>query len=417
MIKFCIDARFLTTVDVGQYFMTKDWRILTIYRVNGLSCVNRTPWHVTFSRVSQHTFQCRTLHWLKVSCAHVIHVSSAWCCWLDTLRISTLHSSPSLSSSFSFSWSVSSSSMWVGLERNPMRASANEELGTLVGNNPLTSYEPNFFDDDQISETTEKFIQESFSDSRPSNLHGLEIDDYTIGRALSSPLFTQEREDPASRRQVYHSSDESLLSSQTLSVGHVRTRRHVDEFGSLIFNVRENPRRDWKNKQLKFLLDRHKERTLADCRAKIQKHEFQADCDWRIIQLLNEIIQSQRGEIDRALARDEQLRRNQQLLREQWLEQNRELREVHEKSLNEMTELKRFQGSTFDTISKRLNNRRSRHYPWIHKQDSRITEWNSLHDWFERFTRCWISTQWKIPRSQSTCVMPTFSRSWRNAKR
>ena len=24
VIKFCIDARFLTTVDVGQYFMTKD---------------------------------------------------------------------------------------------------------------------------------------------------------------------------------------------------------------------------------------------------------------------------------------------------------------------------------------------------------------------------------------------------------
>ena len=32
---------------------------------------------------------------------------------------------------------------------------------------------------------------------------------------------------------------------------------------------------------------------------------------------------------------------------------NRELREAHEKSLNEMEELKRFQGSTFDTFSKR----------------------------------------------------------------
>ena len=35
------------------------------------------------------------------------------------------------------------------------------------------------------------------------------------------------------------------------------------------------------------------------------------------------------------------------------LEQNRELREAHEESRNEMEELKRFQGSTFDTISKR----------------------------------------------------------------
>ena len=32
---------------------------------------------------------------------------------------------------------------------------------------------------------------------------------------------------------------------------------------------------------------------------------------------------------------------------------NRYLREAHEKSLNEMEELKRFQGSTFDTIARR----------------------------------------------------------------
>ena len=70
---------------------------------------------------------------------------------------------------------------------------------------PLTGYEPKAFDDYHFSETTEFFIQESSSDSRPSYLHDLEIDDYTIGRALSSPLFTQEREEPAGRRQAYHS--------------------------------------------------------------------------------------------------------------------------------------------------------------------------------------------------------------------
>ena len=57
----------------------------------------------------------------------------------------------------------------------------------------------------------------------------------------------------------------------------------------------------------------------------------------------------QRGELYRAHQGDEQHRRDQQLLHEQLLEQNRELREAHEKSLNEMEELKRFQGSTFDT--------------------------------------------------------------------
>ena len=38
------------------------------------------------------------------------------------------------------------------------------------------------------SQTTDIIFQESSSDGRPSNLHDLEIDDYTIGRALSSPL-------------------------------------------------------------------------------------------------------------------------------------------------------------------------------------------------------------------------------------
>ena len=38
---------------------------------------------------------------------------------------------------------------------------------------------------------------------------------------------------------------------------------------------------------------------------------------------------------------------------EQLLKQNWDLREAHEKSLNEMEELKRLQGSTFDTIARR----------------------------------------------------------------
>ena len=122
-----------------------------------------------------------------------------------------------------------------------------------------------------------------------------------------------------------------------MSVGHVRTGRPVcDEFGSLISNVRENPRRDSENEQIRILLERHKEQTLADYRADIQKHEFQADYDRRSIQKLNEVIESQRGEIYRALAGDEQHRRDQQLLLEQLLEQNREFREAHVKSLNEM---------------------------------------------------------------------------------
>ena len=64
--------------------------------------VNRTPSHVTFSRICMHSQQSRTRDIGSRCLAHVIHVSSACCCCLDTLRPSTLHSSPSLSSSFSF---------------------------------------------------------------------------------------------------------------------------------------------------------------------------------------------------------------------------------------------------------------------------------------------------------------------------
>ena len=141
----------------------------------------------------------------------------------------------------------------------------------MAENNPLTGYEPN---DLHISETTETFIQESSSDGKPLNLHNLEFDDYIIGRALSSPLF-QDREDPASRRQVNHSPEESLLSSQ--SVGHVRTGRLVfKEFGSLISNVRENPRRD-SDEQIRILLERQKEQILADCQPGIQKHPIMTE--------------------------------------------------------------------------------------------------------------------------------------------
>ena len=51
-----------------------------------------------------------------------------------------------------------------------MCTSANEGLGTLAKNNPLTGYAPNFIDNYQISETTEIFIQESSSDAGPLKL-------------------------------------------------------------------------------------------------------------------------------------------------------------------------------------------------------------------------------------------------------
>ena len=80
-----------------------------------------------------------------------------------------------------------------------LRTLANEDLGTLAEYDPLTSYGPN---DYHISETTEPYIQKSSGENGSLNSHDLEYDDCTSGRALSSALFTQEREDAASRRQA-----------------------------------------------------------------------------------------------------------------------------------------------------------------------------------------------------------------------
>ena len=49
------------------------------------------------------------------------------------------------------------------------------------------------------------------TDTEPSYSFDAELDDELIRKALSSPLFIQEREEPANLRQTYHSHEESLL--------------------------------------------------------------------------------------------------------------------------------------------------------------------------------------------------------------
>ena len=150
-----------------------------------------------------------------------------------------------------------------------MCTSANEDLGTLAEYDPLTGYEPN---DYHISEGAEPYIEESSGEN--GSLNDLEYDDNTFGMALSSPLFIQERGDDASRRRAYHSHDEGLSSSQSSSVGHRTGRPVVEQFDSLISNVRENPRRSSESEQIRILLERQREQILADYQAEIREHEF-----------------------------------------------------------------------------------------------------------------------------------------------
>ena len=118
-------------------------------------------------------------------------------------------------------------------------------------------------------------------------------------------------------------------------------------------SAQENQRHNSESEQIRTLLERQREQILADCQAGIRKHEFQADYDRRSIQKLSETIESHKEEICRAHRGNERRRQDHQLIHEQFLKQNRDLREAHEKSFSEMEELKRFQGSTFDTIARR----------------------------------------------------------------
>ena len=71
--------------------------------------------------------------------------------------------------------------------------------------------------------------------------------------------------------------------------------------------------------QIRTLLDKQKEQILAECHARINRHEFQAAYDRRSLLKLSEIVDSQQEELHCARAEEVQ-QRDQQLLQEQLLQ-------------------------------------------------------------------------------------------------
>ena len=84
--------------------------------------------------------------------------------------------------------------MWTASRETPAAPSPNEEYCTLAIYQPPTGYEPNVLGDFHYSKTSEMIFQEESGDkdTQPSYLCDAELDDETIGKALSSPLFIQE---------------------------------------------------------------------------------------------------------------------------------------------------------------------------------------------------------------------------------
>ena len=186
--------------------------------------------------------------------------------------------------------------MWTPPRQITTALTHNEQYCPVVIHNPLTGYEPNLLDNFDYSETSAAIVQDESGDidTEPSYSCDAELDDEIIGKALSSPLFVQEREEPADRRQTYHSHEESLLPAQSFCT-RTNTGRTENEPGS---SQKRKSSRDMENERIRILLGRQKkEQMLAEVRSEIQKHELQAESDRRSIQDLNGIIDSQQGKL------------------------------------------------------------------------------------------------------------------------
>ena len=194
-----------------------------------------------------------------------------------------------------------------------------------------TGYEPKAYDFNETS--VEPYMQ--LLDSPPLFSDKVSSADPDYDDAVLEDMLHQ-----AHRAQAYHSLRQDLSVSLSSSSMSDRTGRPVGD-GTGQRN---------QEAQIRTLLDKQKEQILAECQARINQHEFQADYDRRSLRKLGEIVESQREGLHCAQAQELQ-RRDQQLLHGQLLQQNLEFREDHQKSLNEMEELKKFQSSTFDTIA------------------------------------------------------------------
>ena len=183
--------------------------------------------------------------------------------------------------------------------------------------------------------------QGSFSYITPSS--DLDIDDATLGK-----LLTEAHRDNTD----YRNPEVMSVSQSSLSVVFDRTGKPVGERDvdqSIGFGVTRNTYsahskfsentpaekvvdrtgkpvgENSSNAQIRTLLDEQRQMIIAECCEKICHHELQA-------------------------ARAEEERR---ILREELWRQEMDFREVHQQSLTEMEELRKFQSSTFDTLARR----------------------------------------------------------------
>ena len=200
------------------------------------------------------------------------------------------------------------------------------------------------------------------------------------------------------RAHAYHSLREDLsvsLSSSSMSDWTVRpvgdrTGRPVEQRNQ--------------EAQIRTLLDKQQEQILAECQARINKHEFQAAYDRRSLRRTSS-RSSRRSSTTRSTASSRTI--NAAKFGITWSSSekshwNGRVKEVSEFYIRYYCKTKIGRGSE--------------HYIGTFWPNTGIAKWNKLYEWFKGVSGCWINSQWKFPRYQSTSVIPTSSNSWRIAK-
>ena len=178
-------------------------------------------------------------------------------------------------------------------------------MRSIAIHNPLTGYEPNQLDNQldnfDYSETSAAIFQNESVDIDTEQTYSFdaELDNELIGKALSSPLFIQEREEPANLRQAYHSHEQSLLPAQSFLHKQARGDPCTNQVQICLKNG--NQVATWKTSKSEVSSKDKKEQILAEVRSEIQKHELHAESDRRSIRELTGIVDSQRLEIDHTI--------------------------------------------------------------------------------------------------------------------
>ena len=231
----------------GRRRRPDSWRSGVVFQASVGWCCRQTHFTRNFSH-AHCTSDCVHTHCmaqdepsLNVSVVriHSIHMSSMMLC-VCAFVVSSCFSLSCFSPSFTSSLPHSScsllgtpSSMSTTPRVKTTAVTQNEEYCTIAIYNPLTGYEPKLLDDLDHSEASAMIFQDESGDidTEPSYSCQAELDDEIIGKALSSPLFIQERQEPANRRQANHSHEESLLPAQSY-FAHTSTGRPVYELSS-----------------------------------------------------------------------------------------------------------------------------------------------------------------------------------------